>query len=42
MMDLIWLTEAAEDLEEIFDYYVTLNPRAAAKMYNANSFIGCC
>ena len=33
-MKLIWLVDAITDLNEIFDYYVTLNPRAAAALYN--------
>ena len=33
-MKLIWLVDAITDLDEIFDYYVTLNPRAAAVLYN--------
>ena len=31
-MKLIWLVDALTDLDEIFDYYVTLNPRAAAAL----------
>ena len=33
-MNLIWLNDAITDLDEIYDYYVTLNPRAAATLYN--------
>jgi len=33
-MNLIWLVDAISDLDEIYDYYVTLNPKAASTMYN--------
>jgi plasmid stabilization system protein ParE len=29
-----WYSEAAADLDKIYDYYVTKNPRAAAILYN--------
>jgi plasmid stabilization system protein ParE len=33
-MKLIWLTDAIADLDGIYDYYVTLNPKAAVTLYN--------
>jgi len=33
-MKLIWLEDAIIDLDEIYDYYVTLNPRTAVALYN--------
>ena len=29
-MNLLWLPDAVGDLDEIYDYYVIRNPRAAA------------
>jgi plasmid stabilization system protein ParE len=34
-MRLLWYSDAAADLDEIYDYYVTLNPRNAAMLYNS-------
>jgi len=34
-MKLLWFADAIADLNEIYDYYVTLNPRAAAILYNS-------
>ena len=34
-MKLLWYHDASDDLDEIYDYYVTLNPRAAALLYNS-------
>jgi len=33
-MNLLWLPNAVGDLDEIYDYYVIRNPRAAAMLYN--------
>jgi len=33
-MTIKWYIEAAGDLDKIYDYYVTKNPRAAATLYN--------
>ena len=33
-MKLFWFTDAIADLDEIYDYYFALNPRAAAMLYN--------
>ena len=34
-MKLLWYSGAVADLDEIYDYYVNLNPRAAAMLYNS-------
>ena len=34
-MKLLWFSDAAADLDEIYGYYVKLNPRAAATLYNS-------
>ena len=34
-MKLFWFSDAAADLDEIYDYYVTLNPQAAVMIYNS-------
>jgi plasmid stabilization system protein ParE len=34
-MKLLWFPDAVADLDEIYDYYVTLNPRAATMLYNS-------
>ena len=33
-MKIKWYIEASGDLDKIYDYYLTKNPRAAAMMYN--------
>lgn len=33
-MTIKWYIEAVGDLDKIYDYYVTKNPRAAAMLYN--------
>ena len=33
-MTVKWYIEAAGDLDKIYNYYVTRNPRAAAMLYN--------
>jgi len=33
-MTIKWYIEAVGDLERVYDYYVTKNPRAAAVLYN--------
>jgi plasmid stabilization system protein ParE len=33
-MKLLWLPDALGDLDDIYDYYVIRNPRAAAMLYN--------
>ena len=33
-MKVEWYIEATVDLDKIYDYYVTKNPRAAAVLYN--------
>ena len=33
-MTVKWFIDAASDLNNIYDYYVKLNPRAAAILYN--------
>ena len=33
-MRLLWYADAVSDLNEIYDYYVLLNSRAAAMLYN--------
>jgi plasmid stabilization system protein ParE len=34
-MNLLWYSDAVADLEEIYDYYVVLNPRSATMLYNS-------
>ena len=33
--EITLVSRCFDDLEEIFDYYVTLNPRASALLYNS-------
>ena len=33
-LNILWLPDACGDLDEIYDYYVIRNPRAAALLYN--------
>jgi len=33
-MKLLWFSDAIADLDEVYDYYVTLSPRVAAMLYN--------
>ena len=33
-MIIKWYAKAAKDMDKIYDYYVKLNPRAAAMLYN--------
>jgi len=33
-MRLLWYSDAVADLDEIYEYYYDLNPRAAAMLFN--------
>ena len=33
-MRLLWYSDAVADLDEIYEYYYDLNPKAAAMLYN--------
>jgi plasmid stabilization system protein ParE len=34
-MKLLWFSDAVADLDEIYNYYVTLSSRVAAELYNS-------